>query len=226
MQLSYSTFSEFQLKILRKKLNLNRPNLYFSLLSFSLFPHSSLLCAGRAEAASHAQARPRAFPNRAPRLAVGMPRHRSSQPLLTHHAVTTLAAARHGDDASRRAVSCASSPPPLCPRPFLACVLISPSSSLSTQHPDPYPSCSRATSPSRPWRRRHGFHAEIPPPPSLGSNRPRERLHLAPTELPSPATSIHGRRSAAVPDQSLRRPPFSADPPPPALSRRVKTTGR
>ena len=107
--------------------------------TFSLFHHSPLLCAGQAEAAGHAQARPRAFPNRAPRPAVGMPRHRSSQPLLTHHADTTLAAACHGDDTSRRAVSCASSPPPLCSRPFLACVLISPSSSLSTQHPDPCP---------------------------------------------------------------------------------------
>ena len=85
-----SIFNIFRVSIenFEKNLNLNRPNLYFSLLSFSLFPHSPLLCAGQAEAAGHAQARPRAFPNRAPRPAVGMPRRRSSPPLLTRHAVT------------------------------------------------------------------------------------------------------------------------------------------
>ena len=155
-------FNIFRVSIenFEKILNLNRPNLYFSLLTFSLFPHSTLLCAGRAEAAGHAQARPRAFPNRAPRPAVGIPRHRSSQPLLTHHAVNALAAARHGNDAPKRAVSCASSPPPLCPRPSL--FASSSRSSPLSRHgiPTPAPSCSRASSSSRPWRRRHGLHAE------------------------------------------------------------------
>ena len=76
------------------------------------------------------------------------------------------------------------------------------------------PCCSTTISPPpRPSERRHRPSApvETPPPPSLGSNRPRERLHLAPTEPPSPATSAQGRRRAAAPVQTaaVRTAPWS-----------------
>src|SRR6185437_4394727 len=55
----------------------------------------------------------------------------------------------------------------------------------------------------------HGLHAETPPPPSLGSNRPRERLHLAPTDLPSPLTAAPTLQSAAAAACRRHRPLLS-----------------
>ena len=82
--------------------------------------------------------------------------------------------------------------------PFLACVLISLSSPLSTRQPDPCPSCSRVSSRRAHGAAAHNLHAELPPPAFPSYNRPRERLHLAQTELPSPATPTHGRRNTAA----------------------------
>ena len=159
----------------------------------------------------------------------------------------------------------------------LACVPISLSSPPSTRQTGSCPSCSQASSPLHPWRRRPRpprraptppvldpsqapnwlphlpwnlpsptapsspyraaaavkqgrrrpyLSVETPPPPSLGSNRPRERLHLAPTKLPSPATSAHGRRSAVNAGQTRRRPLLHAGEPRPAIPASPETTHR
>jgi hypothetical protein len=70
------------------------------------------------------------------------------------------------------------------------------------------------------------LHVELPPPPSHSSNQPRERLHLTPTELPSPAKPPPPRRSATAVVQGRRRPPAPADRPPQATSAPTETTGR
>ncbi|XP_039845626.1 uncharacterized protein LOC120705224 [Panicum virgatum] len=59
-------------------------------------------------------------------------------------------------------------------------------------------------------RRRPQLAVELVVPPYFRPKQPRERLHLAPTEPPSPDTSAHGRRSAAAPEQTAASEHFPA----------------
>src|SRR6185312_14302718 len=84
----------------------------------------------------------------------------------------------------------------------------------------------RNTAAAAQHRRRPQLAVELVVPPSPRPKQPRERLHLAPTELPSPATSIHGRRNAAAAVQFRYCPPAHVEPPPRTSSPRTKDTQR
>ena len=101
--------------------------------------------------------------------------------------------------------------PHLVPGPFTSWRSLTPS--LSPSGSQENPSRSRARRPEQPLAAMvasaHGLHAETPPPPYLGSNRPRERLHLAPTDLASLLTAAPTLQSAAAAACRRRRPLLS-----------------
>ena len=111
----------------------------------------------------------------------------------------------------------------------------------------PCPGCSLLSSPSpsstpikRPSRAlsharaKHGGrhcrsprpNAELHSPAFLCSSRPLEWNPIALLKLSDPSSPSFPHRSMDAGEQSHRRPPLSADPPPPSTSRRAKTTIR
>ena len=97
------------------------------------------------------------------------------------------------------------------------------------QLPDPSPSALARRnclerSPNFHWRRRDPPNAELHSPAFLCTSRPLEWNPIALLKLSDPSAPSFPHRSMATGDQTHRRPPLTADPPPQTLSRRATAT--
>ena len=165
-------------------------------------------------------ARPRAAPSPLPRpwllskrLGLSTRRHLPARTLRMD--------ARRATATTRRVVPCANSPLAcaLCWLSSLPCasqMSLLPPPLLPVSAPGARPSfpASRAATSAAPPKAAAG----LPPPPSHSSNKPRERLHLTPTELPSPAKLPPSRRSAAAGRRRPRTARHRLPQPPPRPS--------
>ena len=111
---------------------------------------------------------------------------------------------RRGWPATRRSTRALRPRPAQC----LLGLLASPSHSPPLPrhgNPAPAPSCSRASSPSRPWRRRPRPPRRAPTPPVLDPSQAPNRLPHLPWNLPSPVAPSPPYRAAAAAKQGRRR---------------------